>query len=283
MLHVAATVGDLHTLQNASRWDLEQAQDDLTLTQRAAINGQIEILKWLKQKGVCLDRWDIEGNTALMLLMSADLSPAKKWQTAKWLIDQHGNLEVCNQQKETPLLLAVTHQEYAIANYLLDAKAQVNVATIEGWTPLTLALAEKDPPNYLINRLLEAKADIHCSLSDTTPLTVAIAHQHHSWVSTLYDKGVNINGTILAPLVVALEIGCPTSAQFLIEHGCSPLRRAFAEDILKTLAPALNPILDLRYRPLILSSSLSVCTDVLHLIADYTVPTLQEWINSGWD
>jgi len=293
MLHVAATVGDVHTLQNASRWDLEQAQDDLTLTQRAAIHGQIEILKLLKQKGVCLDRWDSDGNTALMLLIGAHLSPSKKWQTAKWLIDQQGNLEVCNELQETPLLLAVMHEEYTIANYLLDAKAQVNLETCRGWTPLTCALAGKDPPDYLITRLLEAKADIHCSISDNTPLTVAITHRHHSWVSTLYDKGVNINGTAFAsPLLVALQMGFLyndlTSAQFLIKHGCLPLRRSFAKkfqryDVVPKLAPSLNFILDLRYRPLILSSSLAVCTDVLHLIADYTVPTLEEWINSGWD
>ena len=293
MLHVAATVGDLHTLQNASRWMLEEAKDDLTLTQRAAIHGQIEILKLLKQKGVCLDRWDSEGNTALMLLIGADLSPSKKWQTAKWLIDQQGNLEVCNELQETPLLFAVMHEEYTIANYLLDAKAQVNVETLGGWTPLTLALANKHPPDYLITRLLEAKADIHCSLSEYTPLTVAIAYRHHSWVSTLYDKGVNINGTAFAsPLLVALQMGVlykdVTSAQFLLKHGCSPLRRSFAKklpryDVVQNFAPCLNPILDALYRPLILSSSRSMCSDVLNLIADYTVPTFEEWITAELD
>jgi ankyrin repeat protein len=102
----------------------------------------------------------------------------------------------------TPLLVAVQNGYYSIASYLIARGADPNVANGKGWTPLYLAVKNRNP--------------------ETTALPAPPADGVLEMIATLLDHGANPNLRIAEPT----EVHQGMTALWLKEAGATPLLRA---------------------------------------------------------
>ena len=136
-LMFAATKGDLVMMQ----WLLEQGADKeivdnvhhKTLLMTAAENGHLAVVQWLsEQEGTNKEMVDDEGYTALM-----HAAESGHLAVVQWLSEQEGaNKEVVDVEGYTTLILAARSGHLAVIEWLLEQGADVNKATIRGFTAL---------------------------------------------------------------------------------------------------------------------------------------------------
>jgi ankyrin repeat protein len=92
----------------------------------------------------------------------------------------------------TPLLWAVSHADYEVAQALLAKKANVNIINAFGATPLTEAARQSDA--RLVKLLLDAGAKVDTANPDgETALMMAISGGDLSVVQLLVNAGANVN------------------------------------------------------------------------------------------
>jgi len=144
---------------------------DNTVMHAAAKSGNLDIAKFLFEKGGAFDETNRQGRTPLfdsaynreeetalwLLDLGADpnVSPktpnlstpifyaASKWQPslARALIDKGANVDVTEAMAATPLHLAASHGNAEMVSLLIDAGADVNAVNEDGWTPLYYAVS----------------------------------------------------------------------------------------------------------------------------------------------
>jgi ankyrin repeat protein len=102
----------------------------------------------------------------------------------------------------TPLLVAVQNGQYGIASYLIAHGADPNLANDKGWTPLYLAVKNRNP--------------------ETTALPAPSTDGVLEMIVTLLDRGANPNIRIKEPT----EVHQGMTALWLKEAGATPLLRA---------------------------------------------------------
>jgi ankyrin repeat protein len=102
----------------------------------------------------------------------------------------------------SPLLVAVQNGYYDVASFLLDHGANPNLANSKGWTPLYLAVKNRNP--------------------ETTALPAPSTDGVLAMIKTLLDHGANPNLQIKADT----EVHQGMTALWLKESGATPLLRA---------------------------------------------------------
>lgn len=206
----------------------------------AARTGNIEKIKQLLSKGVDINAPEPEsGDTPL--LAAIDKS---QWAAAEFLLQQRPNLNLEDKNGNTPLYLAVSRGDEAMAlvNQLLDAGAQVDLGPMKGdnagVTPLHIACATG--ANGCLEALLRrgASATKHIS-SGATPLHTAAIGGDKQTIDLLCKAGGDVtalNADKRTPLHNCGITGNANAAAALIQQGavvdgadaegCTPLMRA---------------------------------------------------------
>lgn len=130
----------------------------------------------------------------------------------------------------TPLLVAATHDQTAIAKMLIKKGADVNKADPEGRTPLLMAAAAG---NFEIARLLvNHGANVNAVTEDSFPLIIAAAKGNLEIVKLLIENGANVNATSkdgCTPLLEAITCRQTEIAELLITRGAD-VNQTFEED-----------------------------------------------------
>lgn len=140
----------------------------------------------LALRGFDLNTRNEAGDTALILALRED-SP----KVAAFLLTQRSvQVELRNQQGESPLMIAAIKGRLASVKQLIQRGAEVNKT---GWTPLHYAASRAEPDSEEIVRLLlEHHAYIDAeSPNRSTPLMLAAMYGHPSLVRLLLEEGAD--------------------------------------------------------------------------------------------
>lgn len=206
----------------------------------ATRTGNIEKIKQLLSEGVDINAAEPEsGDTPL--LAAIDKS---QWAAAEFLLRQRPNLNLEDKNGNTPLYLAVSRGDEALAlvNQLLDAGAQVDLGPLKGdnvgVTPLHIACATG--ANECLETLLRRGASVTKQIpSGATPLHTAAIGGDKKTIDLLCKAGGNVtalNADKRTPLHNCGITGNAKAAAALIQQGaavdgadaegCTPLMRA---------------------------------------------------------
>lgn len=133
-----------------------------------------------------------------------------------------GKVDIKNKDNETLLLTAIKHQRENIALLLLDLGAKPNVTTLNGESPLLVAVQNK--LEKVVKTLINKKADVNMAIHQDglTPLFAAIEADEPKIVRWLLDAGADTDVTL---------------------HGKTPLQKATLKnnrDIFELLSPEVE-------------------------------------------
>lgn len=220
----------------------------------AARTGDIEKLKQLLSKGMDINASEPEtGDTPLLAAIEKG-----QWATAEYLLKQRPDLSLEDKNGNSPLYLAVSHGDSALAmvNLLLEAGAPVELGPKHGdnlgATPLHIACATG--ANGCLESLLRHSASATKQLpSGATPLHSAAIGGDQRTVELLCEAGGSVtalNEYKRTPLHNCGITGNAKVAAALIKQGapidgpdaedCTPLMRA----VMSGLAEAAKVLLD---------------------------------------
>jgi ankyrin repeat protein len=154
----AASRNDRPTIERSLELGAKlQAKDDLgrsTLFLAVMDAKDLELVRWLHEKGVPVDDADTSGRTPLSFAADYGLL-----DIARYLVEQGAAVDKADVQKRTPLLHATGADHPDVIAYLIDHGANVNSADQFGDTPLIVACAKG---NAAAARLLVARgANVH--------------------------------------------------------------------------------------------------------------------------
>src|SRR5689334_2838325 len=156
----AAATGDLEGTREALKRQAPEINSSTLLEalNRAALNGQLEVVKLLLENGANVNGQGKNGNTPLNCAIE-NLNP----ELIKYLLENGANVNARDESGVTPLHLAIDIEaEHArslydngdldsspsirITNILIDAGADVNAKTQKGETPLSWAANGRHQP-----------------------------------------------------------------------------------------------------------------------------------------
>ena len=147
-----------------------------------------------------------------------------RWHIAQSLLDIYGpklvNIYGVGNSNSTPLHSAAAAGQTNFLMSLLDHGADVEVPTIEGCTPLYIAVRNNRSNSVRI--LLHAGANVDAQCGGCTPLLTATDKGYSVIVSLLLDAGANVhfcNDTGDQALHIAARHGYITIAKALFENG----------------------------------------------------------------
>merc|ERR1712113_207668 len=155
----------------------------LTPLMLASVEGHLDIVKYLVEKGANVDAFDDKNYTAMM-----HANANNRLEILKYLMEIRGGVD--NQQL---LLNACKKGHLAVVKYLLEKGANVDAHNIEESTS-SLILACNGGHLEVVKYLVEEGADVHArdSLHDST-LMVACKVGHLELTKYLVEKGVDIH------------------------------------------------------------------------------------------
>ncbi len=127
----------------------------------------------------------------------------------------------------TPLMAAITAGSGDTARLLLKMRANPNVKTARGFTPLTICALAENP--RLLNILLDGGAKINSKTrGGATALMIATMNDDRIIAQTLISRGADIDAATRSgetPLLLAIRQGKTEMAQFLLECNADPNAR----------------------------------------------------------
>lgn len=137
----AARRGDRATLERAlERGATLEAKDEIgrcALFLAVMDARDLDLVRWLRQRGAPLDRADVGGRTPLSF--AAALGDV---EIVRFLVEQGASLDRPDGQQRTPLFHAALGDHRDVAAFLLDKGAAVNGRDRFGDTPLIVACAK---------------------------------------------------------------------------------------------------------------------------------------------
>jgi ankyrin repeat protein len=215
-LMVAAGKGLLaitQALLSAPRIDINaQKPDGATALHVAIANGQDDVVKPLINKRADVNLADNTGWTPLMFAAEKGLLAITQALLSAPGID-------INAQKpdgETALYVAVNQGKDDVVKALINKRADVNIARINGWTPLMFA-AEKGHLTITQALLSAPRIDINAKKPDgATALHVAVNQGKDDVVKALIKQGADVDITDndgQTPMMVANSLGYMTIVQ----------------------------------------------------------------------
>ncbi|GFS50447.1 ankyrin repeat domain-containing protein 29 [Trichonephila inaurata madagascariensis] len=224
----------------------ETSKPSAEILHRAALKGDVELLRRTLDAGIPVDSRDKEGTTALILacrynhydcaklLLERGADPLAQRLTGsgsslcyaarggylrlvQLLLSYGVNIEACGVDGATPFLLACQCNHLEIAQETLAANPEYEKRIIGCTTPMYVAAQNGHAP--IVRFLLSRGADINMqrrippkspdelpSTNGTTPLFVACQYGHTSLVKNMVEWGADVNITR--------------------DDGCSPLLKA---------------------------------------------------------
>ena len=192
-----------------------------TALHQAVLDDNLEMVKLLIKKGASLDLFADDGSRPLCY--AVEYANSSVIQT---LIDAGSELNYRNEQNSdrTALHQAVFNSKIGATGQLIDAGADVNPKSSEGWTPLHYAISSAN--EQLVNTLLDSGADPFTK-SDRgwTALHVAAYRSDPTILKVVADQMDNVNvldGEYDSPLKVAAEYDRLENVEILLSYGADP-------------------------------------------------------------
>jgi len=138
--------------------------------------------------------------------------------------DEDDDIDEYIRGENTPLITAILYNKDAIAKYLVEHGADVNInPKFRDYCKVPLIVAVSKRNLSMVKYLIEHGADIHQKdENDSTALTEACIHNHESLVKYLVDQGAEVNHkdwNHSTPLIYACGNGNETIVRYLVEHG----------------------------------------------------------------
>jgi ankyrin repeat protein len=143
------------------------------------------------------------------------------YQSIPVLINAGANVNIANDDSETPLLYAASKGLNTLVKILIEAGAEVNKTNKDGDTPLYWAAVNghKDAIEVLLN----AGADVNqVNRSSNTPLVMAAQDGREDIVKLLLKAGANVNQANvlgITPLSIAARKGHKNTIEILLNAG----------------------------------------------------------------
>lgn len=189
-----AAAGDLQkvkkALENGATIDFTKPKSiqHRTALIEATVNGHIEIVKFLLEKGATVDIKSERNLTAL-----AHAAECGQEEIVKLLLKKGAALEIPDALDRTPLTYAARKGNYDIVKMLVEKGAQVDKRSKGGSTPLMEAIKyseNEDTPLYLI----EAGASVNVKAEEgLMPLHLAIIYGRSLTMQRLIEKEADVN------------------------------------------------------------------------------------------
>ncbi|XP_057318326.1 uncharacterized protein LOC130663224 [Microplitis mediator] len=186
--------------------------EKMTALQLAVKKQDWNLIKYLLQNNVRVNTCTSRCEPALFsAIRSGNVS------LVKTLIHHRAKINI-TYNNNTPLHLAVEQNNYAIAEFLIKRRAEVNALTEENRSPLQIAI-EKNNIN-LVKLLIKNNADINVVTKNyETALILSILNEYFDLFKILLDAGAEVNPINLPPLFLAVEKNCYKMTERLIERG----------------------------------------------------------------
>ncbi|KAM3280550.1 hypothetical protein ACQJBY_047379 [Aegilops geniculata] len=212
-------VRDLDKGRGRPREVVEAAKDQgLVALHFAAGKARLRLCRYLVEElGVDVDAVDDGGRTPLLMALIHG-----SMNTASYLLDHGADPGKADDKGFAPLHYAAKAGDRKMTELLLAKGVSVDPVSSEG-TPLYAAALEGH--DEIMQILLENNADCNKKLpgSVDTPLLVAITAPSLKCVKLLVEAGADVNGGLVAPLVVAAEMkGSTACLKLLLEAGADP-------------------------------------------------------------
>ncbi|KAK6358787.1 hypothetical protein TWF730_008106 [Orbilia blumenaviensis] len=151
----------------------------------AAYFGLCGYIELLLDRGVDLEVKDEEGQTPLLLAAAGNYTTV-----VEMLLNRGADLEVKDRKGQTPLLLAVKLGHTAVVEMLLNRGADPDAKDKWGQTPLLLAV--KEGYTAIVEMILNRKVDLEIKDGEgQTPLLLAAAENYTAVVEMLLNKGAD--------------------------------------------------------------------------------------------
>lgn len=178
--------------------------------------GSEQVVQALLRAGADIDAHDRNGDTALMPdgVFSHWTRP-----TALALLSAGANVDARNYRGETPLLAALRVGETGLAQWLLEWRADINLACHRGWTALMYVVKRRGE----LAPWMAAGADVHARNDrGQTALFMAGTSRHALAVAALVKLGADVNAQDhdgRTPLMAAAHGGCLETARAMLDAG----------------------------------------------------------------
>ncbi|KAL5258380.1 hypothetical protein ACHWQZ_G009025 [Mnemiopsis leidyi] len=156
-LHLAAGRGDLQVIkylwEKGADVNIQDSRGEAAL-HRAADRGHLQVIKYLWEKGADVNIQDSEGMTALHRAVNSG-----HLQVFKYLLEKGADVNIQNSEGKTALHRAVFRRDLQVIDFLLEKEADVNIQDSEGKT--ALHMAARDGSLHVFKYLLEKGADVN--------------------------------------------------------------------------------------------------------------------------
>ncbi len=186
---------------------------------RAADNGQMEIVKFLVERGVEVDARTVDGVTPLMYASQNGYT-----EIMEYLIGKGADVNVQPYNGVTPLIGAVRTGHYEAARILLEAGAKVDAKDELALTSLMHASAYDY--TEIADLLIEEGADTEAGdWFGTRPLMMAVYYDCYETAEVLIRRGADLNAQDtfgFTALMMAAQHRDYDMAWLLLEEGADP-------------------------------------------------------------
>jgi ankyrin repeat protein len=186
---------------------------------RAADNGQLEIVKFLVEKGVDVDAATQEGVTPLMYASQNGYT-----EMMEYLIGKGADVNATPYNDVTPLIGAVRTGHYEAVQLLLESGAKVDAKDELDLTSLMHASAYDYP--RIAGLLIEKGADMEAGdWFATKPLMMAVYYNCYGTATVLIDRGADVNARDtfgFTALMIAAQHADYDMAWLLLDRGADP-------------------------------------------------------------
>jgi ankyrin repeat protein len=186
---------------------------------RAADRGQLEIVKFLVERGVDVDATSVDGVTPLMYA-----SQNGYLDIMEYLISKGADVNATPDNKVTPLIGAVRTGHFEAAEILLEAGAKVDAKDELDLTSLMHASAYDYPE--IADLLIEKGADMEAGdWFGTRPLMMAVYYDCDETTQVLIRRGADLNAQDtfgFTALMMAAQHANYDMAWILLDMGADP-------------------------------------------------------------
>ncbi len=186
---------------------------------RAADNGQLEIVKFLIERGVDVDATTVDGVTPLMYASQNGYT-----EIMEYLISKGADVNATPDNNVTSLIGAVRTGHLKAAEMLLEAGAKVDAKDELDLTSLMHASAYDYPE--IADLLIEKGADVEAGdWFGTRPLMMAVYYDCYETTKVLVKRGADLNAQDtfgFTTLMIAAQHADYDMAWLLLEEGADP-------------------------------------------------------------
>jgi ankyrin repeat protein len=186
---------------------------------RAADNGQLEIVKFLVERGVNVDATTVDEVTPLMYASQNGYT-----EIIEFLISKGADVNATPYNDVTPLIGAVRTGHYESVKMLLEAGAKVDAKDELALTSLMHASAYDYPE--IADLLIEKGADVEAGdWFGTRPLMMAVYYDCYETTQVLIRRGADVNARDtfgFTALMIAAQHGDYDMAWLLLDKGADP-------------------------------------------------------------